>query len=81
MSTRSELGPPPHLGYTASLIDRAADRRIDDALLAKFAKDPRAGAYVIGGEQVVAVHHGLEIARMVGPYMELLRNPGCEASR
>jgi NAD+ diphosphatase len=53
VSTRSELGPPPHLGYTASLIDRAADRRIDDALLAKFAKDPRAGAYVIGGEQVV----------------------------
>jgi NAD+ diphosphatase len=53
VSTRSELGPPPHLGYTASLIDRAADRRIDDALLAKFAKDPRAGAYVIGGEHVV----------------------------
>jgi NAD+ diphosphatase len=53
VSTRSELGPRPHLGYTASLIDRAADRRIDDALLAKFAKDPRAGAYVIGGEHVI----------------------------
>jgi NAD+ diphosphatase len=53
VSTRSELGPRPHLGYTASLIDRAADRRVDDALLAKFAKDPRAGAYVIGGEHVI----------------------------
>jgi NAD+ diphosphatase len=53
VSTRSELGPRPHLGYTASLIDRAADRRIDDALLAKFAKDPHAGAYVIGGEHVI----------------------------
>jgi NAD+ diphosphatase len=55
---RSELGPHPHLGYTASLIDRAADRRIDEALLAKFAKDPRAGAYVIGGEQVVMKQRG-----------------------
>src|ERR1700712_24381 len=33
------------------------------------------------GEQVVAGHHSLEITRMVGPYMELLRDPGCEASR
>jgi NAD+ diphosphatase len=55
---RSELGPHPHLGYTASLIDRAADRRTDDALLAKFAADPRAGAYVIGGEQVVMKQRG-----------------------
>ena len=53
MPLRSELGPHPRLGYTASLIDRAADRRTDDALLAKFAKDPGAGAYVIGGEHVV----------------------------
>ena len=58
MSVRSELGPRPHLGYTASLIDRAADRRIDDALLAKFATDPRAGAYVIGGEHVVMKQRG-----------------------
>jgi NAD+ diphosphatase len=53
VSDRSELGPHPQLGYTASLIDRAADRRTDDTLLAKFEKDPRAGAYVIGGEMVV----------------------------
>ncbi len=58
MSSRSELGPRPHLGYTASLIDRAADRRTDDTVLAKFAKDPRAGGYVIGGEQVVMKQRG-----------------------
>src|SRR3954449_1825109 len=32
-------------------------------------------------KQVVAVHHRLKIARMVGPDMELLRDPGCEAGR
>jgi NAD+ diphosphatase len=50
MSRRPDLGPKPHLGYTASPIERAADRRGDEALEA----DPRAGAYVIGGELVIA---------------------------
>jgi NAD+ diphosphatase len=50
---RSELGPWPYLGYTASRIDRAAQCRTDDAALAKFAKDPAAGCYLIGGELVV----------------------------
>jgi NAD+ diphosphatase len=50
---RSELGPWPYLGYTASRIDRAAQCRIDDAALVKFAKDPAAGCYLIGGELVV----------------------------
>jgi NAD+ diphosphatase len=58
VSDHPELGPHPHLGYTASLIDRAADRRTDDALLAKFEKDSRAGAYVIGGEMVVMRQQG-----------------------
>ena len=50
MSPRPDLGPKPHLGYTASLIDRAAHRR-DEAVA--LAADPRAGAYVVGGELVV----------------------------
>jgi NAD+ diphosphatase len=58
VSDHSEIGSRPHLGYTASLIDRAADRRSDDALLAKFEKDSRAGAYVIGGEMVVMRQRG-----------------------
>jgi NAD+ diphosphatase len=58
VSARPELGPPPRLGYTGSLIDRAADRRTDEAALAKFAKDPRAGVYAIGGELVVMKQQG-----------------------
>jgi NAD+ diphosphatase len=50
MSRRPDLGPKPQLGYTASLIERAAHRRADATLEA----DPRAGAYVIGGELVIA---------------------------
>ncbi|HVU43780.1 MAG TPA: NUDIX-like domain-containing protein, partial [Xanthobacteraceae bacterium] len=53
MTIRSELGPWPYLGYTASRIDRAAACRTDDGALAKFAGDPAAGFYLIGGELVV----------------------------
>jgi NAD+ diphosphatase len=51
MPPRPDLGPKPQLGYTASQIDRAAHRRGDAVALAA---DPRAGAYVVGGELVVA---------------------------
>jgi len=50
MSPRPDLGPKPHLGYTASLIDRAAHRRLDAKALAE---DTRAGAYVVGGEMII----------------------------
>ncbi len=53
MSPRPDLGPKPRLGYTASLIERAAERRTDAAALAALEKDARARAYVIGGEMVV----------------------------
>src|SRR5262249_57533133 len=52
MSPRPDLGPKPRLGYTASLIERAAERRMDAATLAALEDDPRARAYVIGGELV-----------------------------
>ena len=51
MSPRPDLGPKPQLGYTASLIERAADRRPEATALAA---DHRAGAYVVGGELVIA---------------------------
>jgi NAD+ diphosphatase len=50
---RPELGPRPHLGYTASALDRAAHRRTDDSALEKLQAHPRAGVYVVGGEMVV----------------------------
>src|SRR5262245_6404655 len=53
MSPRPDLGPKPRLGYTASLIERAAERRMDAATLVALENDPRARTYVIGGELVV----------------------------
>ena len=52
MSPRPDLGPKPRLGYTASLIERAAERRPDAAALAALEGDPRGRSYVIGGELV-----------------------------
>ena len=58
MPFRPELGPWPHLGYTASRIERAAQHRGDDAMLAKFAADPHAGFYLTGGELVLMKKSG-----------------------
>src|ERR1700722_2679082 len=54
MLSRPDLGVPPLLGYTANALDRAADRRQDDAAIAEFEADPRARIHLIGGEIVVA---------------------------
>ena len=51
---RLNLGPKPRLGYTESRIERAAEKRTDNAAIAAYAADPRAHTYVIGGELVVA---------------------------
>jgi NAD+ diphosphatase len=53
MSPRPDLGRKPRLGYTASSIERAAERRADTAALAALENDARARAYAIGGELVV----------------------------
>ena len=53
MPPHPNLGPKPHLGYTDSRLERAAERRTDAAVLAAMAADPRAGAYVIGGDLIV----------------------------
>jgi NAD+ diphosphatase len=53
MSAHPDLGPKPHLGYTQSRIERAAERRPDDVAIAALAAQPSAGAYVIGGDLIV----------------------------
>jgi NAD+ diphosphatase len=53
MSPRPDLGPRPRLGYVDSRVERAADKRTDQAALAAYATDARARAYVIGGERIV----------------------------
>ena len=53
MSSRPNLGPKPRLGYSGSRIERAAERRHDAAVVAELARDPTAGAYVIGGDWIV----------------------------
>ncbi len=53
MSSRYDLGPKPHLGYTESLIERAAERRLDAPWLAASQADPATRTYVIGGEMIV----------------------------
>ena len=53
MSPRPDLGPKPHLGYVQSRLERAAELRTDNAAIARLAAEPRAGAYVIGGDHIV----------------------------
>ena len=57
----------PRLGYTASRIDRAADRRGDDAALAKLAQNERAGFYLIGGELVLMKKRGDDLDPLFTP--------------
>jgi NAD+ diphosphatase len=52
-SSRFDLGPRPRLGYSASRIDRAAERRADADAMHALEGDSSARAYVIGGELVV----------------------------
>ena len=58
MPLRPDLGPKPRLGYTESVIERAADRRTDPAWLAAQWADPRSRSYVIGNELIVLKHGG-----------------------
>ena len=53
MTARFDLGTKPHLGYTDSVVDRAAQLRHDPAAIAALEADARARAFVIGGERVV----------------------------
>jgi NAD+ diphosphatase len=53
MPARFDFGAWPHLGFTASTLERAAERRHDKAAMAALEADPRRRTYVIGGELVV----------------------------
>jgi len=53
MSPRPDLGPKPKLAYAASQIERASERRTDEAFLRALMADARAGAYAVAGEMVV----------------------------
>jgi NAD+ diphosphatase len=53
MPARFDLGKKPHLGYTDSVVDRAAHLRHEPAALEALACDSRARTFVVGGEFVV----------------------------
>ena len=53
MPSHLDLGPKPHLGYTESRIQRAAERRAQEGAIAELAADGRCRAYAIGGEMIV----------------------------
>jgi NAD+ diphosphatase len=57
MSARLDLGTRPHLGYTGSVLDRAAELRNDPAAISALAADPCARTLVIAGE-LVCLHKG-----------------------
>jgi NAD+ diphosphatase len=52
MTVRFDLGAKPYLGYTGSMLNRAAELRSDPAAIAALAADPAARALVVAGELV-----------------------------
>ncbi len=52
MSPRPDLGSWPQLGYTASRIERVAEKRVDADALRALEADAAARWYVVGGELV-----------------------------
>ena len=86
MSPRPDLGPKPRLGYAASSIERAAERRADADALAALENDARARVYVVAGELVVLKKatavadplFTLEEARALGRTAELIFLGLCE---
>src|SRR3981081_921947 len=53
MPSIPDLGPKPLLGYTASVLSRAAERRNDESFLKASMADQRCGVFAVGGELVV----------------------------
>ena len=57
MPARYDLGPKPLLGYTANVLDRAAELRNNPAAMAALETDPGARTFIIGGD-LICLHHG-----------------------
>ena len=53
MSKLSDLGPAPYLGYTASMVERAAELRTDGLALAELQNRGDARAYVVRTAKVL----------------------------
>jgi NAD+ diphosphatase len=53
MSKPADLGSEPYLGYTASMVERAAELRSDAAALGDLRNRPDARVYLIAGEMVI----------------------------
>ena len=66
MANSPELGPKPRLGYTASLLDRMAQRRDDELAIKKLSEHARAGVYVTGGELIVLKSAGAQAGDQAG---------------
>ncbi|NWG23017.1 MAG: NAD(+) diphosphatase [Pseudorhodoplanes sp.] len=58
MSPRFDLGPKPRLAYAGSMLDRAAAKRTDLAMLAELEARPSTAAYVVGGEMIALKKNG-----------------------
>jgi NAD+ diphosphatase len=54
MPPRPDLGPKPRLGYAENRLERAAERRRDEAALNALLSGAKVGVYVMGGEMIVA---------------------------
>ena len=63
----AHLGPPPHLGYTGSIIDRAAERRTDPDFLVVAEASDNACIYAVAGEMVIMRKSGDETTPLFTP--------------
>ena len=75
MANPPELGPKPRLGYTASLLDRMAQRRDDELAIKKLCEHARAGVYVIGGEFIVLKGAGAQAGDQAGDQASEMCDP------
>lgn len=57
MPPHLDLGPKPRLGYINSILERAVEKRDDEAFLAALERRSDSFAHVIGGEMVVLKRH------------------------
>lgn len=53
MHNPHDFGPPPRLGYTGSLLERAAERRTNPEFLDKLARSGETGIYLVSGEMIL----------------------------